>query len=369
MNPLLFEPISLRGLTLPHRAWVSPMCQYSCDLADPGAVTDWHLAHLGGFATGGAPLILTEAAAVTPEGRISPWDAGLWHEGHVAAWRRVVDFAHGQGSKIGVQLAHAGRKGSSWPPFSPYAGTVPGEEGGWQAVGPTDRPFGEYAPPRPLREEELAGIVTAFADSARMAVEAGFDTVEVHGAHGYLLHQFRSPLVNTRADRYGGGEEGRNRLTLEVVDAVRAAVPDSAPVLLRVSATDWSPEVPGGIEGDLARTVELARQAAERGVDLVDVSSGGNLAKPDIPMGPGYQTGFAERVRREAGVATGAVGMITDPQQAEHVLRSGQADAVLLARAALADPRWWHRAAVALGAEGAVSWPPQYARVSDRRVY
>lgn len=366
---LLFEPLTLRELTVDHRAWVAPMCQYSCDLADPGTVTDWHLVHLGGFATGGAPLVLTEAAAVTPEGRISPWDAGLWHEGHVAAWRRVVDFVHAQGSRIGVQLAHAGRKGSTWPPFSPHSGTVPGGDGGWEPVGPTGQPFDGYASPRALGEEEVAGVVAAFADAARLAVDAGFDTVEVHGAHGYLLHQFRSPLVNTRTDRYGGDDAARDRLTLEVVDAVRAVVPDRMPVLLRVSATDWSPDTPDGLEGDLCRTVALARQAAARGVDLVDVSSGGNQAKPDIPMGPGYQAGFAERVRREAGVATGAVGMITEPHQAEHVLRSGQADAVLLARGALADPRWWHRAAVALAEEGAVSWPPQYARVSDRRVY
>lgn len=363
----IFEPMTLRGLTVEGRVWVSPMCQYSCRATEPGFVTDWHLAHLTSFAVGGAPMIVTEATAVTNTGRISPWDAGLWEDQHVRGWERVVDQVHRVGSRIAVQLAHAGRKGSAYAPFHERTGSVPVDEGGWQTVGPGTRPFGTYAAPRALDVEEITGVVRSFATAARRAVTAGFDAVEIHAAHGYLLAQFLSPLVNDRTDAYGGDDEGRRRLTYEVVEAVRAVLPDRIPVLVRVSATDWSDEAPGGVEGDLARTVELARGLASRGVDLVDVSSGGNLPAPAVPVGPGYQTRFAHTVREEVGIPVATVGMITQPRQAEHVLATGQADVVSLARAALADPHWWHRAAHQLGHD--LPWPPQYRRILDRHVF
>ncbi|SOC57799.1 NADH:flavin oxidoreductase/NADH oxidase [Ornithinimicrobium cerasi] len=367
MPPMIFSPLTLRSLEVPGRAWVSPMCQYSCRPSEPGFVTDWHLAHLMSFAVGGAPLILTEATAVSRDGRISPWDAGLWEDQQMRGWQRIVEQVHQVGALIGVQLAHAGRKGSTYAPFHERSGSVPRDDGGWQAVGAGERAFGSYAAPRGLRTEEVPEIVHAFARSAARAVRVGFDVVEVHAAHGYLLHQFLSPLVNDRSDRYGGDDVGRARLVLEVVDAVRAAIPDRVPLLVRVSATDWSDEVEGGIEGDVARTEQLCRELGRRGVDLIDVSSGGNVPAPTIPIGPGYQTRFAERVREAVEVPVSTVGMITGARQAEDVLRAGKADAVMLARAALADPHWWHRAAHQLG--HALPWPPQYARVTDRHVF
>ena len=365
--PKIFEPLTLRGLTVPGRVWVSPMCQYSCRPSEPGFVNDWHLAHLTGFAVGGAPLVMTEATAVTSNGRISPWDAGLWEDQHVAGWHRIVDQVHGVGAPVGVQLSHAGRKASVYAPFHERSGTVPREEGGWETVGPGASPFGRYAAPRALTVGEIKEIVSSFAQAARRAVRCGFDAVEVHGAHGYLLAQFLSPLVNTRDDGYGGSDAGRSRFLLEVVEAVRAVLPDRIPLLVRLSATDWSPDAPGGVEGDLERTTVLARQLQERGVDLLDISSGGNVPRPDIPVGPGYQTRFAAAVRQAVEIPVGAVGMITEPRQAEHVLATGQADVVSVARAALADPRWWHRAAHQLGHE--LPWVPQYARVIDKHVY
>ncbi len=367
MSVRIFEPLTLRGLTVDGRVWVSPMCQYSCRPSEPGFVNDWHLAHLTSFAVGGAPMVMTEATAVTNTGRISPWDAGLWEDQHVAGWARVVEQVHQVGSRIGVQLAHAGRKGSVYAPFHDRSGSVARADGGWETVGPGPQAFGDHASPRSLSTEEVGELVGAFAAAARRSVTAGFDAVEIHAAHGYLLHQFLSPLVNHREDAYGGDDEGRRRLTYEVVDAVRAVLPDRVPVLVRVSATDWSDEAPGGIEGDLDRTVELARGLEARGADLVDVSTGGNLAQPRIPVGPGYQTRFAQRVRQAVGVPVATVGMITQPRQAEHVLASGQADVVSLARAALADPHWWHRAAHQLGHE--LPWPPQYRRILDRHVF
>jgi 2,4-dienoyl-CoA reductase-like NADH-dependent reductase (Old Yellow Enzyme family) len=343
------------------------MCQYSCRPSEPGFVTDWHLAHLTSFAVGGAPLILTEATAVTRDGRISPWDAGLWEDQQITGWERVVRQVHEVGSRIGIQLGHAGRKGSVFAPFHDQRGTVPLDDGGWGTVGPTDRAFGRYAAPRGLRTDELDAIVRAFAQAARRAVAAGFDLVEVHGAHGYLLAQFLSPLVNDRTDGYGGTDRARSRLLEEVVAAVRDALPDRIPLLVRLSATDWSPDAAGGVEGDLERTIVVARRLAELGVDLVDVSTGGNEAQARIPVGPGYQTRFAAALRRELSVPVSTVGMITDARQAEHVLATGQADAVMLARAALADPRWWHRAAHTLGHE--LPWVPQYGRIVDGAVF
>lgn len=355
-TPRLFEPLRLRSVELPHRGWVSPMCQYSCDPQDaPGVPTDWHLVHLGAFATGGAALIIAESTAVNPEGRISPQDTGLWNDAQTEAWGRVTHFVHEHGgeAKIGVQLGHAGRKGSTFPPTTGPDGTVPASEGGWQTLGPGEEGFGDYAAPLAMTGEQVQAVVADFAAAAVRAVEAGFDLVELHGAHGYLLDSFRSPLANTRADEWGGTDEKRMRLPLAVIDAVRAKIPESVPLIVRISATDWD-----DVEGDLQRSVRFARLAKERGVDLVDVSAGGNVPRPAVPVGPGYQAPFAARIRAEADVPVGTVGAITDALQAEHVLRTGQADGVLIGRAALADPRWWHRAAQRLGYE--LPWVPPY---------
>ncbi|MGW4060356.1 NADH:flavin oxidoreductase/NADH oxidase [Amycolatopsis sp. NPDC004747] len=348
----LFSPITVRGLTLPNRAWVSPMCQYSATDGLPG---DWHLVHLGQFAAGGAGLVLTEATAVTPEGRISPQDTGIWTGEQAEAWRRIVAFVHGQDTAIGMQLAHAGRKGSTRRPWEGQ-GSVPPEDGGWPSVGADAQPFGPYAPARPLTTDEVAALPEAFAKAARRAVDAGFDVLELHFAHGYLVHQFLSPLSNTRTDRYGGDFDGRTRLALEIADAVRATT--DVPLFARLSATDWTD---GG--WTVEDSVRLAKLLGERGIDLIDTSSGGNTPHPDIPVGPGYQVPFAERIRAESGLPTGAVGMITDPHQAEAVIAGEQADAVFLARAMLRDPHWPLRAANALGAD--VRWPDQYARAKS----
>ncbi len=348
----LFSPLSLRSVVLRNRIAVSPMCQYS---AADGRANDWHLVHLGARAAGGAGLVLTEATAVEARGRISPADLGLWEDGQVEPLARIVRFLREQGAAAGVQLAHAGRKASTRPPWE--GGTpVPAAEGGWTAVGPSALAFTEGQPvPEALDAHGLAGLVAAFAAAARRALRAGFQVVELHGAHGYLLHEFLSPLSNRRTDHYGGSFENRTRLFREVVAAVRAAWPEPLPLLVRLSATDW---VDGGWTVD--ESVELARALRGLGVDLVDVSSGGLVPGAKVPTGPGYQTAFAERLRREAGIATGAVGMITSPEQADHVVRSGQADLVLLARELLRDPHFPLRAARVLGQEG--PWPRQYLR-------
>ncbi|MGW4520704.1 NADH:flavin oxidoreductase/NADH oxidase [Amycolatopsis sp. NPDC004378] len=346
----LFSPITVRGLTLPNRAWVSSMCQYSATDGVPG---DWHLVHLGQFATGGAGLVMTEATAVVPEGRISPQDTGIWNDTQAGAWRRIVDFVHGQGTAIGLQLAHAGRKGSTRRPWE-GTGSVPEAEGGWQTVAPSATAFGSYATPRELTTDEVSALPQAFADAAKRALDVGFDLLELHFAHGYLVHQFLSPLSNTRTDRYGGDFEGRTRLALEIADAVRAET--DVPLFARLSATDWTE---GGWTAD--ESVRLAKLLAERGIDLIDTSTGGNTPNPDIPVGPGYQVPFAERIRTETGIPTGAVGMITDPHQAEEIME--KADAVFLARALLRDPHWPLRAANVLGAD--VHWPDQYARAKS----
>jgi 2,4-dienoyl-CoA reductase-like NADH-dependent reductase (Old Yellow Enzyme family) len=351
MSSHLFDPLTLRGLTLENRVWVSPMCQYS---SVDGLADEWHLAHLGSFATGGVGLVLTEATAVVPEGRISPDDLGLWSDAHAESLAPVVDFVHRQGVPIGIQLAHAGRKASTYAPWRGH-GSVPLESGGWQTVGPSATAFGRYAVPREMTHDDIAEVVAAFAAAARRADALGVDTVEIHAAHGYLLHQFLSPLANRRTDEYGGDLAGRMRLVLEVVDAVRAVWPDARPLLMRVSATDW---VEGG--WDVESSVELARAAAARGVDLVDVSSGGLDHRQEIAVGPGYQVPFAAAVRAGAAVPTAAVGLITEPAQAEQIVAGGEADAVLLARALLRNPRWALGAAHELGAEA--RWPDQYVR-------
>ncbi|MGD8215865.1 NADH:flavin oxidoreductase/NADH oxidase [Aestuariimicrobium sp. Y1814] len=361
----LFSPLALRGTTFANRVWTAPMCQYSCWDGD-GVVNDWHLVHLGAFAQGGFGLVLTEASAVSPEGRISPTDAGIWNDEQAEAWGRVVDFVHARGSKIGIQLAHAGRKASSWPPFPQPGtttrlappgprGTIPAADGGWTTVAPSPVALNTYDAPAELDLEGLAKVVADFAAAARRAAAAGFDVIEVHAAHGYLLHEFLSPLSNRRTDEYGGSPANRARLLLEVVDAIRAEW--DGVLFVRISATDW---VEGG-EWDIKASIELARLLRAHDVDLVDTSSGGNAAV-DIPLGPGYQVGFAERIRHEAGIPTGAVGLITDPAHANQVLTDGRADAVLLGRAALRDPHWPQRAAFELGADDAAVYPLQHVR-------
>ena len=350
----LFDPITLRSLTATNRVWLAPMCQYS---AIDGLPQDWHLVHLGARATGGYGLLLTEANAVTPDGRISPEDAGIWSDAHGEAWSRIVDFVHAQGRPIGTQLAHAGRKASTYRPWAPQRGTVPTTDGGWPTSGPSAEAFPGYAAPAELSLEGIRAVVQAFQDAAARSVDAGFDTVELHAAHGYLLHQFLSPLSNWRTDAYGGSLDGRIRLLVDTVDAVRAVIPDGMPLLARISGTDW---VEGG--WDLEQSIELSRRLRVAGVDLVDVSSGGN-APASIPVGPGYQVPLAAAVRSGADVATGAVGLITEPGQAEKVVANGEADVVLLARAALREPSWPMRAAHELGVSvEEAGWPDQYTR-------
>ena len=352
----LFSPITLRDVTIRNRVWVAPMCQYS---AVDGVPNDWHLVHLGSFARGGAGLVFTEASAVVPEGRISPEDTGIWNDEQREAWSRIVEFLHGQGATAGIQLAHAGRKASTYSGFTGERGGVADADGGWRPVAPSAVPFpGLREDPDPLDHGGIARVVTAFGDAAERAIAAGFDVIEVHAAHGYLLHEFLSPLSNHRDDEYGGSFANRARLVLEVVREIRGRVAAGVPVVVRVSATDW---VEGGWDPD--DTVRLAALMRDEGVDLVDTSSGGN-AIADVPVGPGYQVPFAARVRTEAGVPSGAVGMITEPKQAEEVLAEGSADVVLLARELLRDPHWPLRAAYELGETGTDLWPVQYRRAA-----
>ncbi|MFG2008244.1 NADH:flavin oxidoreductase/NADH oxidase [Micromonospora sp. NPDC048868] len=353
---VLFTPLTLRSVTLPNRIALAPMCQYTA--GPDGLPTDWHLVHLGARAVGGAGLVMTEATAVLPEGRISPQDTGLWSGAHVDAWRPVTAFVAAHGAVPVVQLAHAGFKASTYRPWASRRGGVPDAEGGWTPVGPGSAPFvPDYRVPTALDEAGIANVVEAFAAGAARAVDAGFAAVEIHAAHGYLLHEFLSPLTNHRDDGWGGDRSGRMRLTLEVARAVRAAVGEDVPVLTRISATDWEPT--GWTAED---SVVLAGELAAAGVDLVDCSSGGASATATIPVGPGYQVPLAARVRREAGVATGAVGLIVEPEQAEEIVASGDADLVLLGRELLRDPYWPHRAAAKLGATP--TWPAQYARAT-----
>ncbi|MDD2850914.1 MAG: NADH:flavin oxidoreductase/NADH oxidase [Desulfuromonadaceae bacterium] len=351
----LFEPLTMRGVTLPNRISLSPMCQYS---SENGCANDWHLVHYGSRAAGGAGLIMTEAVAVTPQGRISPRDLGLWNDEQGESLARIVDFIRQRGSVAGIQLAHAGRKASSAPPWENRAVTLPETEGGWPIVAPSALPFDEGClVPAVLSDGEINVITAAFVQAARRSLQAGFTVLEIHAAHGYLLHQFLSPLSNQRSDRYGGSFENRTRLVKDVVREVRTVWPENLPLLVRVSATDW---VEGG--WDVEQSVELVRQLMPLGVDLVDCSSGGCVPRANIPLGAGYQTGFAGQVRRETGCKTGAVGMITAPAQADHIIRSGQADLVLLARELLRDPYWPFRAARELGLS--TPWPAQYVRAA-----
>ena len=353
----LFEPCTLRGLTIKNRIWLAPMCQYSVERRD-GTPTDWHLVHLGARAQGGFGLILTEATAVTAQGRISPQDTGLWNDEHRDAWARIVGFVHGQDAAIGVQLAHAGRKASTYRGFpGEPTGSIAEVDGGWPTLGPSGVAFPNYAAPEPMTVDDIQATIAAFADAARRADEAGFDVVEVHAAHGYLIHEFLSPLSNHRTDGYGGDFDGRVRFLLETVDAVRAVWPVDKPLFVRLSATDWTE---GGWDGE--QSVRLSALLRDRGVDLVDVSTGGNVLA-DIPVGPGFQVPFSRQIRTDAAVATGAVGMILTPGQAESIISAGDADAVLLARAALREPSWPLRAAAELGLRWRdAPYPPAYIR-------
>jgi len=350
--PALFDPLTLRGLTFRNRIFVSPMCQYS---SEDGLANQWHDVHLGSRAVGGAALVFTEATAVAPEGRISPSDLGIWRDDQAEALAPIVRFIRRQGRVAGIQLAHAGRKGSTGRPWE-NRGAIAVADGGWEPIGPTSEPFtAGYPIPRPLDSAGLAAVVAGFREAAVRARLAGFEVAEIHAAHGYLLHQFLSPLSNTRTDAYGGAFENRIRLCLEVVDAVRAVWPAHLPLLLRLSTTDW---VEGG--WSVEDSIVLARRLRAHGVDLIDCSSGGNAAHATIPVAPGYQVPAAARIRLEAGIATGAVGLITTPQHANEIVAQGQADCVLLARAILRDPYWPLRAAEALG--HAMDWPAQYLR-------
>ena len=355
---LLFSPLQLAGVTFANRVFVSPMCEYS---SEDGFSNDWHLVHLGSRAVGGAGLVFTEAAAVLPEGRITPEDLGIWKDEHIAGLKRIVEFGHSQGAHMAVQIAHAGRKASMARPWAPEQRYLNPDEGGWNNVmAPSAVPFDTtYGRPQALDLAGLQVITRAFARAAERALEAGFDLLEIHSAHGYLLHEFLSPLSNRRTDEYGGSFENRIRLLVEVVDAVRAVWPEELPLLVRISATDWAE---GG--WDIDQSVALAKVLKQHKVDMVDVSSGGMVPNAVMPIGPGYQTPFAERIRREAQIPTGTVGMITDAHQAEHILRTGQADVVLLARELLRDPYWPLHAAKQLG--DAVSWPPQYLRAAPQ---
>jgi 2,4-dienoyl-CoA reductase-like NADH-dependent reductase (Old Yellow Enzyme family) len=348
----LFDPLVQRSLTLRNRIAISPMCQYSATDGLPG---DWHLVHLGSRAVGGAGLVIAEAAAVVAEGRITPGDVGLWNAAQVEAWKPIARFIAEQGAVPGVQLAHAGRKASVHAPWQGGLPLAP-EEGAWTTVAPSALPFDEgWHVPQALDQAGIDGVVAAFRAAAARALEAGFQLAEIHAAHGYLLHQFLSPLSNHRTDGYGGSFDNRTRLVREVAAAVREVWPEHLPLWLRVSATDWAE---GG--WDAEQSVALAAQLGALGVDLVDVSSGGLVPHAKIPAAPGYQVPFAARIRREAGIATGAVGLITEPVQAQEIIAGGQADVVLVARESLRDPYFPRRAAAALGAELAA--PEQYLR-------
>ena len=356
MADTLFSPLTLRGITLKNRIAVSPMCEYS---SVDGFANDWHLVHLGSRGIGGAALVFTEAAAVVPEGRISPSDLGMWKDEHIEQLARITSFIHEHGSVPGIQLAHAGRKASTAAPWNGGA-SLSVAAGGWTPISaPSAIAFDTaYQTPVALDAEGIRHIVAAFRDAARRALDAGFQVIELHGAHGYLINEFLSPLSNTRTDDYGGSFENRTRFLREIIEAVRGQWPEGLPLFMRISATEWTE---GG--WDIEQSIELARIVAPLGVDLIDCSSGGNVPKVRIPIGPGYQVPLAERVRRDGGVPTGAVGLITTASQADDIIRMGKADIVLLAREELRDPYFPLHAAKALGVD--VEWPKQYLRAKS----
>jgi 2,4-dienoyl-CoA reductase-like NADH-dependent reductase (Old Yellow Enzyme family) len=349
----LFTPLKIRDITLRNRIAVSPMCQYSCD---DGFATDWHLVHLGSRAVGGAGLVMAEATAVTARGRITPGDLGIYKDQHMEPLARAAAFIKQHGAVPGIQIAHAGRKGSCYVPWENNGAPIPMDTGGWLTEAPSALPFREGEPaPEALSKAGIDAVVKAFAAAAGRALAAGFQVLEIHGAHGYLINEFLSPLANRRTDEYGGAFENRIRFLLETVAAVRAVWPERFPLWLRISATDWKE---GGWTID--DSVKLAAELRTRGVDLIDCSSGGLAPDAKIQLGPGYQVPFSERIRKETGILSGAVGMITDPQQGEQIIASGQADVISLAREFLRDPYWPLHAARALGTEPAP--PVQYSR-------
>jgi len=358
--PHLFTPLALREVTFAHRAWMSPMMQFAAvtDGEDVGSPSDWHLQHLGSRAAAGAALVMVEATSIHPRGRSSVYDTGLWNDRQAMAFRRITDFVSAQGSVPGIQLVHAGRKGSTGRPW-PDESRAPES---WQTVSASTLPFGRLESPAELSVEEIGSLVTAFAESAGLAAAAGFKVLELHGAHGYLIHQFLSPQSNARTDHYGGTLENRMRFALEVTAAVRRVWPEELPLFFRVSATDWlggdtDDERPGWTVDE---TLELASRLKVLGVDLMDVSSGGSAPDAKIPVGPSYQVPFSARVRKEIEIPTAAVGLITEAEQADTIIADGDADAVFLARVLLRNPSWIRQAADELGAT--LAHPPQYAR-------
>jgi 2,4-dienoyl-CoA reductase-like NADH-dependent reductase (Old Yellow Enzyme family) len=354
----LLSPLTLRGITLRNRIVMSPMCQY---VAAEGLASDWHLVRLGSRAVGGVGLVMVEATAVTPDGRITPGDMGIWAEQHVEPLARNARFVHSQGAAAGIQLAHAGRKASCEPPWKGGARLTTPEAGGWRVVGPSPLPFNQGEPaPVPLDEAGIDGIVAAFEAAARRALAAGFGIIEIHAAHGYPLHEFLSPLSNRRTDHYGGSLENRIRLTLQVAERLRRRVPEGLPVFVRISATDWAD---GG--WDVEQSVILARHLKGLGVDLIDVSSGALVPKARIPVSRGYQVAFARKIRDEACIPTGAVGLITEARQANDIVTGGDADLVFLAREMLREPYWALKAQQELGVEP--SWPTPYGYAVKRR--
>lgn len=353
----LFSPLSIRSIQLKNRLVVSPMCQYS---SEDGFSTDWHLVHLGSRAVGGAGLIITEAAAISPEGRISPNDLGIWKDEHIAGLKRITQFIQQNGSVAGIQLSHAGRKASTRRPWEGGKAIFPNEENGWQTVAPSAIPFVADAPePSALTEQGLEKVRVDFVAAAQRSLAAGFQVIELHAAHGYLFHQFLSPLSNQRTDSYGGSFENRIRLLLEVIERVQSVWPSTLPLFVRLSATDWTE---GGWTID--DSVKLSGILKNKGVDVIDASTGGNVANAKIPVGPGYQVSFAERIKQETGITTAAVGLITTASQAEQILTTGQADLILLAREFLRDPYFPLHAAHHLGDE--LAWPVQYERAKPR---
>lgn len=355
----LLTPLQIRGVRLRSRIAVSPMCQYC---AVDGMPDDWHLVHLGSRAVGGAALVIAEATAVTPEGRISPGDTGLWNDVQADAWQPIAAFIQRMGAVPGIQLAHAGRKASCHAPWAGGASLKTAAEGAWQTVAPSAIPFMDDDPvPHALTEAEIAGITDAFVQATQRAVRAGFQVIELHAAHGYLMHEFLSPISNHRTDRYGGSLDNRMRLAIETAAAMRGVMPAESPFFVRISATDW---IDGG--WDLAQSIELAKRLADVGVDLIDVSSGGIAPKASIPVGKNYQVPFAAEIRQQARLLTGAVGLITDPLQANEIVTAGEADLVLVGREMLREPYWALKAEAALDAEP--SWPQSYGYAVKRRV-
>lgn len=354
----LFESYKIRGVEFRNRLWVSPMCQYS---STDGFPTDWHLVHLGSRAVGGAGLVIMEATAVSPEGRISPSDAGIWSDAHADAYKKITEFIKQQGAVAGIQIAHAGRKASTAEPWNGGKG-LDAENRGWQTIAPSAAAFADdYPMPQAMAKEDIAQATEDFVAAARRAVEAGFEVIEIHAAHGYLFHEFLSPLSNKREDEYGGSLENRMRFPLETAKRVRQIVPENLPVFVRISATDWTPR-----GWDLEQSIEFCRKLKEIGIDLIDVSTGGNVPGATIPVAPNYQVPFAAEIRKQAGIATGAVGMITEAHQAEEILQNGEADAILIAREFLRDPYFPFTAAKELG-ETVDYVPKQYGRAIELR--